>query len=191
MTGLGGGWRPSVRLRSGWTPRVHGRVSRNAVWIILKKKVSYRNSSCRDMSLELSALCRAMAPWWESTCEKLPILPKSRIFTVVSNVLAVLPLPPPAPSPAASFAPAAVWPRTVGWLWGCREPCSSATSPRRELSRCGKEREKGQAFFGSVRFLLGVSSGEREGRDEAVRTVQANAWLFTVSGKMMVWEYIS
>lgn len=34
--------------------------------------------------------------------------------------------------------------------------------------------------------MLGVSSGEREGRDEAVRTVQANAWLFTVSGKMMV-----
>lgn len=137
MTGLGGGWWPSVRLRSGWTPRVHDRVCRNAVWIILKKKVSYRNSSCQGMSLELSVLCRAMALRWESTCEKLPILPKSRIFTVVSNVLAVLPLPPPAPSPAASFA-------------GCEGAVSRAALPRAAAGNwagVGKKGKRGRLFL--------------------------------------------
>lgn len=77
---------------------------------------------------------------------KLPILPKSCIFTVVLNVLAVLPLPPHVPSPAVSFILLAVWPCTMGWLLGAM-----------------RKKAKKQAFFISVRSLLGMTSGEGEG----------------------------
>lgn len=173
MTGLGGWWQTSVRLGGRWTPREHDAVCRNAIRIVLNYEVSYRHSSCQNTSLEVCTLGRAVVLYWESTWRAAYIAKKPYIY---SNGLECVGCPSLACCP---FAPVAVWPRTVGWLCQCRE-----------LSQPGKgKKEKGQAFFISVRSLL--DRLVREGRDEVVKNINCSIQCFTVlSSKTMIWGYI-
>lgn len=82
---------------------------------------------------------------------KLPILPKNHVIVVVSNVLAVLLLPPAITSSGTSFSLMAMWPHTVGWLCHCSSVSFAA------LRRAGtekKKKEKDQTFFISVTHIL-------------------------------------
>lgn len=163
MVGLGGGWWPSVRLRSGWTPREHDPVRRNAVWIILNKQVSYRNCSCPNTSLELSVLCRTVAACWRSMCEAAYFAKKLCIYSGLERV-GCPSLAAACPLTCRALCSVACVALLHGLVVQCHELCSSAVSRHWELRWCGEgKKAKQQAFFSSVRSLLGMTSGEREG----------------------------
>lgn len=70
-----------------------------------------------------------------------------------------------------------------------RAGCAGAVSQRWELSLHGKRNKgKGQVFVIVVGSLLGMTSGEREGRDDVVRNANGSSQraALTWSGKRMV-----
>lgn len=146
------------------------------------------------MSLELSVLGGAVVACWESTCEAAYIAKNLSIYSGFKCV-GCPSLAPPVPSPAASFAPAAVWPCIAGWLCRCCEP-RTALLWAGAGNGAGVEQEKrtGDRLFSSVSdpgwvWLAGKRRKGMKWWGMEIGSSQCAA--LTLSGKTMVWEYIS
>lgn len=94
-------------------------------------------------------------------------LPKNHVTVVVSNMLAVLPLPPAVPSSGTSFSFMAMWPHT-----GLAVPLQLCKAVQLSWELAWKKKKDHSVI--SVTSLLGTASGEREGRAEVVRNVNCS-----------------